>query len=433
MKAFILVIFFALVKISTSSSSTRNAKNKNRTGNTSQERSAERITKPKIPADKIDAGYMKLLQTMTATNMKLKYELGEMFVKIIQEMKEEDERNAQQQEKILTSDHLNVLEYSKAAWAIYDAFQAGGWERIKDLLRNRNEKVEIENKLLGIAIKHENTNLINALISNRTLFISYDMYKFAIRNAYLAQSEKSEMIVDAIATFAKSEIGIVPNFSNKLQLGLANIKIYDYIVDNEYPMLERALREGLNANMRIPTYGSLLGLSVMSKCYRCTKLLLDFGADANRPIEYNEAIEAVPLKMEIIPKDWSPLMVAVGHGYERLITLLINAGARVTYIPSGREVERFHARAVARMISDIDKRLSILYLLKLNNSEKNDLKQKILGKSFKQAISASDYFIVDCFLLLSPHLNIPKELPVSARPASEILHRILRSENYEFV
>ena len=45
---------------------------------------------------------MKILQTMTATNMKLKYELGEMFVRIIQEMKEEDERNAQQQPEILT-------------------------------------------------------------------------------------------------------------------------------------------------------------------------------------------------------------------------------------------------------------------------------------------------------------------------------------------
>ena len=81
------------------------------------------------------------------------------------------------------------------------------------------------------------------------------MYKFAIRNAFLAQSEKSETVVDIITNAAKSEIGIVPNFSNKLQLGLANIKIYDYIVDNEYPMLERALREGLHANMRIPTYG----------------------------------------------------------------------------------------------------------------------------------------------------------------------------------
>ena len=430
MKTFILVIFFAFIKLSSSSHLLRFPKNKNNTGNTTQERSAERITKPKIPADKIDAGYMKLLQTMTATNMKLKYELGEMFVKIIQEMKEEDERNAQQQEEILTSDHLNVLEHSKAAWALYDAFQAGGWGRIKDLLGNRNEKVEIKNKLLGIAIKHENINLINSLISNRTLFISYDMYKFAIRNAFLAQSEKSEMIVDAIANFAKSEIGIVPNFSNKLQLGLANIKIYDYIVENDYPMLERALREGLNANMRIPTYGSLLGLSVMSKCYRCTKLLIDFGADANRPIEYNEAIEAVPLKMEIVPKDWSPLMVAVAHGYERLISLLINHGARVTYIPPGREDERFHARAVARTIEDKDKRLSILGLLKLSATERPDIDRKVSGKSFLHAVSESDLDALDAFMLLSPTMNgtLPRNLRSVEEPLSRAASHILSLE-----
>ena len=45
-------------------------------------------------------------------------------------------------------------------------------------------------------------------------------------------------------------------------------------------------------------------------------------------------------------------MVAVAHGYERLITLLIDHGARVTYIPPGREEERFHARAVARTIEN---------------------------------------------------------------------------------
>ena len=104
------------------------------------------------------------------------------------------------------------------------------------------------------------------------------------------------MIVDKIAEAAKTEIGIVPNFSNRLQLGLANIKIYDYIVDHEYPMLKRALKEGLNANMRIPTYGSLLGLSVMSRCYRCAKLLIQYGADVNQPLN---SMNPLNLKLSI--------------------------------------------------------------------------------------------------------------------------------------
>ena len=40
-------------------------------------------------------------------------------------------------------------------------------------------------------------------------------------------------------------------------------------------------------------------------------------------------------------------MVAVAHGYKRLIKLLIKAEARVTYIHLEKEEERFHARAVA--------------------------------------------------------------------------------------
>ena len=47
---------------------------------------------------------------------------------------------------------------------------------------------------------------------------------------------------------------------------------------------------------------ALLGLSVMSQCYRCTKLLLDFGADVNQPLEYNEAIEGFTIERKLCPK-----------------------------------------------------------------------------------------------------------------------------------
>ena len=104
-------------------------------------------------------------------------------------------------------------------------------------------------------------------------------------------------------------------------------------------------------------------------------------------------------------------MVAVAHGYERLITLLINHRARVTYIPPGREEERFHARAVARMIDSKDKRVSILQLLKLNASEKQKMCRKVSGKSFLQAINEPDHDTVENFMLLRPHMNIPDSIP----------------------
>ena len=248
------------------------------------------------------------------------------------------------------------------------------------------------------------------------------------------QTDSSERIVDIIANAAKVELGIVPNYSKKLELGLASLKIYDYINDHEFPMLNRALREGLNPNMRIPNVGSLLGISTMVKCHRCVKLLIDFGADVNVPLEYTQPIEAKALNEDIIPKDWSPLMVAVAQGNERMIKLLIKSGARVTYIPPGREEERFHARAVARNIKDEGKRTKILPLLKLNSSEKEELTRIVEGKTFLQAISESDYTLIDNFLLLSAQMrpaqfNLQTMEPLLSQDASQIL----RIEGYKFL
>ena len=106
------------------------------------------------------------------------------------------------------------------------------------IYENQNEKVEIKNKLLGIAIKHENINLINTLISNRTLFISYDMYKFAIRNAFWLSLKNLRHCWSQLLTLQNLKLELSQTSQTKLQLGLANIKIYDYIVDNDYPMLE---------------------------------------------------------------------------------------------------------------------------------------------------------------------------------------------------
>ena len=376
-----------------------------------------------FPTDKVAPGFMKLLQSMSAAEIKLKYELGQQLTMIMQAM---DKSNPQPQSQAITSEELNVLEDNKAAWAVYDAYRSGGWGRIKDLLGYKDDKVQVKNKLMGIAIRHENPKLVRDMINNRAVFISYDMYQFAIRNAMTLQTDSSERIVDIIANAAKVELGIVPNYSKKLELGLASLKIYDYINDHEFPMLNRALREGLNPNMRIPNVGSLLGISSMVKCHRCVKLLIDFGADVNVPLEYTQPIEAKALNEDIIPKDWSPLMIAVAHGQERMIELLIKSGARVTYIPPGREEDRFHARAVARKIEDKEERAKILPLLKLNTTEKEEVNRAIEGKSFLQAVLESNPAIIDRFLMLNHNLDtLQNEISTVTEPISEVIANLL--------
>ena len=422
MRTLILFILFALISIIESSSNVRKyfqifAGNQGRS-------TVQALGSAKIPEDKIAPGFMKLLQSMSAIEIKLKYELGQQLTMIIQAM---DNANPKPQSQSVTSEQLNVLEDNKAAWAVYDAYRSGGWGRIKDLLGYKDDKIQVKNKLMGIAIRHENHKLVRDLINNRAIFISYDMYQFAIRNAMTLQTDSSERIVDIIANAAKVELGIVPNYSKKLELGLASLKIYDYINDHEFPMLNRALREGLNPNMRIPNVGSLLGISSMVKCHRCVKLLIDFGADVNVPLEYTQPIETKSLKdKEIIPKDWSPLMIAVAHGQERMIELLIKSGARVTYIPPGREEERFHARAVARKIEDKEERAKILPLLKLNTTEKEEVNRAIEGKSFLQAVLESNPAIIDRFLMLNHNLDtLQNEISTVTEPISEVITNLL--------
>ena len=420
MRTFILFNLFALISIIESSSNSRKVPQAT-AGN--QGRPTQILGSAKIPTDKVAPGFMKLLQSMSAAEIKLKYELGQQLTMIIQAM---DNANPKPQSQAVTSEELNVLEDNKAAWAVYDAYRSGGWGRIKDLLGYKDDKVQVKNKLMGIAIRHENPKLVRDLINNRAIFISYDMYQFAIRNAMTLQTDSSERIVDIIANAAKVELGIVPNYSKKLELGLASLKIYDYINDHEFPMLNRALRESLNPNMRIPNVGSLLGISAMVKCHRCVKLLIDFGADVNTPLEYTQPIEAKALNEDIIPKNWSPLMVAVGQGNERMIELLIKSGARVTYIPPGREEDRFHARAVARKIEDKEERAKILPLLKLNTTEKEEVNRAIEGKSFLQAVLESNPAIIDRFLMLNHNLDtLQNEISTVTEPISEVIANLL--------
>ena len=199
-------------------------------------------------------------------------------------------------------------------------------------------------------------------------------------------------------------------------------------------MLERALKEGLNPNTRIVNVGSLLGISVMVQCYQCAKLLIEFGADIDAQLEYEETLQTPAIGEDITPKGWSLLMVSVAYGYKRLIQLLIESGARVSYIPQGREEERFHARAVARMIKDSIQRLSILRLLNLNSSEKDELLLLIHNETFLQAISSANFALVDTFLLLFRNDGtLPIQIPEKQINFNQRISEMLNREDFTFL
>ena len=66
----------------------------------------------------------------------------------------------------------------------------------------------------------------------------------------------------------------------------------DMIVDEiaNSARTERALTEGLNSNTKIANIGSLIGISVMVKCFRCAKLLIEFEAKVDEPIEHSQSL-----------------------------------------------------------------------------------------------------------------------------------------------
>ena len=382
-----------------------------------------------LPKNGINTGFLKLLQTMTAINMKLKYELGEQLTKIIYAMEDAD-----RQAHNPVPSRSAVNEDTCPSWNIYEQYVTGGWDSISASLGEKSDHWQVKNKLLAVAIKHENIDLVRDMINHQVLFISYDIYRFAIRNAFTAKTEISEIIVNEIANSADNELGTIPNFTDRLELGLANIKVYDFIVEHEFPMLERALKEGLNPNTRIVNVGSLLGISVMVQCYQCAKLLIEFGADIDAQLEYEETLQTPAIGEDITPKGWSLLMVSVAYGYKRLIQLLIESGARVSYIPQGREEERFHARAVARMIKDSIQRLSILRLLNLNSSEKDELLLLIHNETFLQAISSANFALVDTFLLLFRNDGtLPIQIPEKQINFNQRISEMLNREDFTFL
>lgn len=54
----------------------------------------------------------------------------------------------------------------------------------------------------------ESIRLVSDLIKHKALFINYDIYRYAVRKAFMYQTARSETIVDMIAKAARRELVI---------------------------------------------------------------------------------------------------------------------------------------------------------------------------------------------------------------------------------
>jgi ankyrin repeat protein len=209
------------------------------------------------------------------------------------------------------------------------------------------------------------------------------------------------------------ELGTAPNMQSKYDLGLNNSRICRQVEMNNYPILRRALQEGMDPDVECKNTGNILAMAVLSKCVECVKMLVDRGADVNRYIISQDAISFDTMRGPENPNGWTLLMVAVAHGRERLIEALINSGvAKVYKTAKGKEKERFHARAVARLNNTHTFNNRALQLLKPNPAEIEHLKTFVIkGQTFDEALASVDLAAIDAFFILRGHDPVASTIP----------------------
>jgi len=219
---------------------------------------------------------------------------------------------------------------------------------------------------------------------------------------------------------------------DKLQSGWNQIKVHEYIYENNYPMLRRALDKGFDHDFVFENRGSLLALSVVARCARCVKMLIERGADVNAPILLDDVIRAKGWDKLAAIEGWTPLMFAVADGNIKIVTELVESGsALVSKTGNGKEGERFHAREVARRIPDDKVRADILNLLYLNGEEFADLKEKIKDFDFIAAVTSENIKLIDEFLLLNTNLKfLPSRIDLENKFFNELISDML---SYEFI
>jgi hypothetical protein len=393
--------------------------------------------------------FLKTIQAFQAFNLKQKYEIGKMVAMIIHSNKLEKNGGASLKKAKINNEEVAEVEPDlidnnpEESWRIAETYinayknkpkddgedQQSGWSVIKTSLRN--EPVFVRSKVLIRAIADEEVTLIKRMIEGKYSTVNIEKYHYAVRNYKEKGTVKCEEIIDYIEK-NNPELGAAISRNDKLSLEWDQLKVHDYIYDNNYPMLRRALDDGFDHNFVLPNRGSLLGLSVVAGCYRCVKMLVEHGADVNTPILMDEVIKVKGWNDITSVKGWTPLMMAVADGNVRIVQELIESGsALVSKTGNGQEGPRFHAREVSRRIIDEELRNQMLEILKLTSAEFRVLQQNSEGKSFIKAIEDGNLNLVDDFLLLrSNFTDSVKSIPQINNMSLE-MSAILRNEGIE--
>jgi hypothetical protein len=391
--------------------------------------------------------FLKTIQAFQAFNLKQKYEIGKMVAMIIHSNKLEKNGGASLKKAKINNEEVAEVEPDlidnnpEESWRIAETYinayknkpkddgedQQSGWSVIKAPLRN--EPVFVRSKVLIRAIADEEVTLIKRMIEGKYSTVNIEKYHYAVRNYKEKGTVKCEEIIDYIEK-NNPELGAAISRNDKLSLEWDQLKVHDYIYDNNYPMLRRALDDGFDHNFVLPNRGSLLGLSVVAGCYRCVKMLVERGADVNTPLLMDEVIKVKGWNDITSIKGWTPLMIAVADGNVRIVQELIESGsALVSKTGNGQEGPRFHAREVARRIEKKALRETIFGNLRLNSTEKRNLEEEITGKSLENCLKEGNLSLIDKFFLLRNDLNIiPENIQVFKEDCDEDAADILDME-----
>jgi hypothetical protein len=391
--------------------------------------------------------FLKTIQAFQAFNLKQKYEIGKMVAMIIHSNKLEKNGGASLKKAKINNEEVAEVEPDlidnnpEESWRIAETYinayknkpkddgedQQSGWSVIKAPLRN--EPVFVRSKVLIRAIADEEVALIKRMIEGKYSTVNIEKYHYAVRNYKEKGTVKCEEIIDYIEK-NNPELGAAISRNDKLSLEWDQLKVHDYIYDNNYPMLRRALDDGFDHNFVLPNRGSLLGLSVVAGCYRCVKMLVEHGADVNTPILMDEVIKVKGWNDITSVKGWTPLMMAVADGNVRIVQELIESGsALVSKTGNGQEGPRFHAREVARRIKDEESRNDILDSLKLASIEFDKINVDVAGKDFWKAVRELDIDTIDKFLLLKSNMETFPAFDEKGRVLHKDISKMLTCES----
>ena len=370
------------------------------------------------------AGYLlKLNSALVAYNTKKEYEIGKMIAKIISAKKSGSKINNENHklqlpvtDNFIIKSHMNSLE-------IYNDILKNGLSNEKNRLKN--ETYDFRIKVLSYAIKNEKIDLIKDLVGENIIKIDTHIYEFAVD---IARYSKTEM-ADSIVNFLSTLIGYNPSASRKLDLGFEIFPIFEAIKKSDFPLLLRALDLGLDPNTELIGYGSLLCASVFFRCAQCVEILVQRNADVNAhmKMDFTTSLEAIKQIMGV--NGWTPLMVAIGQGQERIIKALIASG--IAEVSRTSIHDKFlHARAVARKIDNKNLKMKILNYLILSKIELIRLSSMTKGKDFLSAVIEGNYSVVDAFLLQKPNLGykIPIEIKAESDIIEESVSQLLKSD-----